>query len=279
MDLIDNTSTQDTRREELLRECARCLGSGSHLSARHELALRRWWDAEQVRSATLAEALGASAAWTHTIVEHRAHRHPFYDELAESADTPEFAEFLLENWAFPAFLPLVRRALEVQMCPEARAALLRNIHDEQIPTPHATLMRRLMTALKARVGDSVQPELGESLIDRTLIFYYGYFCDPWNLVGALYATEVMGRHRMVKMGAGLERLGFGAADLEFIRVHIVCDDDHANDWMRGVVVPSLAVNPMLRARLAQGIAACLSTSARYLDDLMRRAERRRGQPR
>jgi hypothetical protein len=189
----------------------------------------------------------------------------------------EFAEFLLENWAFPAFLPLVERALEVQICEQARAALLRNIHDEQIPTPHATLMRRLVTALKARAGDGLQLELGETLIDRTLIFYYGYFCDPWNLIGALYATEVMGRHRMLKMGAGLERLGFTASDLEFIQVHIACDDNHASDWMEGVLAPSLAANPTLRAPIAQGIAACLSSSGRYLDDLGRRSARRRAQ--
>ena len=86
----------------------------------------------------------------------------------------------------------------------------------------------------------------------------------------------MGRHRMLKMGAGLERLGFDAADLEFIRVHVVCDDDHATDWMQGVIAPSLAASPMLRAPLSDGIAACLSTSVRYLDDLARRAERRHG---
>jgi heme oxygenase-like protein len=276
MDLI--TDTQGILREDLLRACARCLASESYLNEPQQLALREWWETERVRSRTYATTLSArpEAEWTGSIDEHRAHRHPFYDELAATADAQQFAEFLLENWAFPAFLPLVERALEVQICARARAALTRNIQDEQVPTPHATLMRRLVTALKARVGDGARLELGDSLIDRTLIFYYGYFCDPWNLVGALYATEVMGRHRMVKMGQGLERLGFGSHDLEFIRVHIVCDDGHADDWMQGVIAPSLAANPTLRAALAQGIAACLETSGRYLDDLSERAERRRG---
>lgn len=262
--------------EQLLRTCAQRLVSRSPLEGHEQRALRHWRETYRGRSGTLAEILDieAEAQWSRVILEHRAHRHPFYEVLAESADLHEFAGFLLENWAFPAFLPLVERALAVQIRPEARAALLRNIHDEQIPTPHATLARRLMTAVKTRAGDSVRVELGESLINRTLIFYYGYFCDPWNLVGSLYATEVMGRYRMIKMGAGLARLGFSEDELEFIRVHIDCDDNHASDWMDGVVAPTLAADSALRAPIAEGIATCLSTSACYLDELMQRSERR-----
>ena len=81
----------------------------------------------------------------------------------------------------------------------------------------------------------------------------------------------MGQYRMIKMGVGLERLGFSPADLEFIRVHISCDEDHAQEWGDSVIVPSVRLNPALRIPIAEGIAACLETSARYLDDLSERA--------
>jgi hypothetical protein len=42
---------------------------------------------------------------------------------------------MLENRKFPMFLPLAQRALKAQICDEARAALQRNIDDEQLPVP------------------------------------------------------------------------------------------------------------------------------------------------
>src|SRR5207249_2989983 len=104
-----------------------------------------------------------------------------------------------------------------------------------------------------------------------LVFYYGYFCDPWHLAGSLYATEVMAHYRMSQMGAGLERLQFDPADLEFIRVHVDCDEGHASDWSEGVIGPSIRLDPRLRVPIAEGIASCLETSARYLDACESRA--------
>ena len=261
--------------EELLHACVR--GMGSQLSSRDEAALRRWWTIQQRRSHLLATELLAQRepAWTDALLQHRAHRHAFFDELAERADAREFARFLLENWALPPFLRLVERAMHAQICDVSRAALMRNIRDELLPTAHAELMRTLMVAIKERAGPGLSLDLGQSLIDRTLIFYYGYYCDAWNLVGSLFATEMMGHHRMLKMGAGLTRLGFQPSELEFIRVHIECDEGHARDWMESVLLPSIRINSELRAPIAAGIATCLVTSARYLDDLSRRALRRR----
>jgi heme oxygenase-like protein len=261
--------------EALLRACVR--GMGLQLSAVEKSALHRWWTAQQRRAAPLVTELLAQSesAWIVAVLQHRAHRHAFYEELAERADIVEFARFLLENWALPPFLTLVERALQVQICDVSRTALLHNIRDELLPKPHAELMRNLMTAIKERAGPGVSLDLGHSLVDRTLIFYYGYYCDPWNLVGSLFATEMMGQHRMTRMGAGLTRLGFQPSELEFIRVHMECDEGHARDWMESVLIPSIRANPELRAPIAAGIAACLVTSGHYLDDLSRRALRRR----
>ena len=107
------------------------------------------------------------------------------------------------------------------------------------------------------------------------VFYYGYYCDPWHLVGSLYATEAMGTHRMAHMGRGLTRLGVGPEDLEYIRIHLLCDEGHARDWYEEVIAPSIRQNAALRLPIAEGIASCLESSVRYLDDLSRRADERR----
>ena len=256
---------------DLLKTCQQRITT--HPDAEEERTLRLWWNGQRDRSSPLATALieQSEDGWTSTILEHRAHRHSWYDYLAHEASVQEFAGFILENSPLPAFLPLVERTLAAQICDDSRAAILRNIEDEQKPVPHAELMRRLVLALKARAGEGLQLESFPTLADRILVFYYGYYCDPWHLAGSLYATEVMAHHRMVKMGAGLERLQFDSKDLEFIRVHVVCDESHASDWSEGVIAPSIQLDPGLRVPVAEGIAACLETSARYLDDCKRRA--------
>ncbi len=251
---------------DLLKACEARLGSQP--DAEEERALRHWWDVQKERSRSLATALIGQdeGEWTGTIVEHRAHRHPWYDYLALRATVEEFATFILENSPLPAFLPLVERTLAAQICEQGRAAVLRNIEDEMVPVPHADLMRRLVAALKTRAGDGLRLERFPSLVNRILVFYYGYYCDPWGLAGSLYATEAMAHHRMTQMGKGLERLGFDNEDREFIRVHVECDEGHASDWSEGVIAPSIRLERGLRVPISEGIAACLESSTRYLDD-------------
>lgn len=255
----------------LLQTCTRRLGS--RLDADDEAALRRWWDRIRPHAVPLAGFLCGQPddEWGTIIEAHRAHRHPWYEQLAEEVSIRQFAAFLLENSAFPAFLHLLESTLAAQVCDQGRGAVLRNIADEQIPVPHADLMRRLITAVSFKAGDGVVLDVYPALVDRTLAFYYGYYCDPWHLVGSLYATEVMAYHRVTRMGRGLERLGLTAADLVFIRIHSVCDEDHAREWNVDVIGPSVRVDPSLRPRIAEGIAACLETSAAYLDYLSERA--------
>ena len=255
---------------DLLQVCQQCMGS--QLDEQCRRALDAWWHEERERSSPCIETILARSDtdWTRDIHEHRAYRHAWYDELADRVSVQEYAMFMLENRAFPAFLLLVEKTLHAQICDRGRAAVRRNIDDEQVPAPHADLMRRLMRAIKARAGD-VPLASYPSLVDRTLVFYYGYFCDPWHLVGSLCAMEVLANYRMTKMDTGLRRLGFDPADLAFIRVHLDCDESHAREWTDDVIVPSVRESPQLRKPIAEGIAACLETSARYLDDLCARA--------
>lgn len=256
-------------RADLLHICVQRVGS--QLDDKDERALKTWWQEERERSVPVAEAILArpDADWEGAIFEHPAHRHAWYDALAEKVSIAEYATFLLENNAFPSFLAMVERTLQAQVCDRGRAAVQRNIDDEQVPVPHAELMRRLMQAVKAKAGD-VSLESYPSLIDRTLVFYYGYYCDPWHLVGSLCAMEMLAVDRMTKMGAGLQRLGFDPADLEYISVHLECDDGHAREWIEDVIIPSVEQDPRLRRPVAEGIASCLATSERYLDDLCAR---------
>jgi hypothetical protein len=241
-----------------------------------ETALRGWWKLERGRADPLVEALMSrrSTEWAEAILEHRAHRHPWYGALATEVTLEEFATFMLENRRFPMFLPLARRALNAQICDEARAALTRNIHDEQVPVPHAELMGRVMGALQTRVGEGLRLDVYPSLVNRTLVFYYGYYLDAWCLIGSLYVTEAVAFHRLQGMNIGLKRLGLNAREREFFRIHMTCDEDHARDWSDAVIGPTLDLDPSLRIRIAEGIAVCLETSARYLDGQVQRLNER-----
>lgn len=260
---------------KLLRSCVACMHSG--LDPRDARALRQRAKTIDARAATVTASLLAQpeTQWEDVVQGHRAHRHAWHDELAERATIDDFAAFLLENWAFPAFLPLLHRARVAQIVEGGRDAIDRNIADEQTPVPHADLMRRLVLAVKAKAGAEPQLATHPSLIDRTVVFYQGHYGDPWYLVGALYATEALARYRVTRMGSGLRRLGLAAIDLEFIRIHSECDDDHARDWREGVIAGTVAARPELRTPIAQGVAACLETSAVYFDELLARSQRAR----
>lgn len=255
---------------ELLDRCAAAMQSGQ-LDQGDEAALRQWWRPQRVRAGDLVQAFAAQPVqrWTDLILSHRSHGHQWYGVLARDASVDEFATFMLENRGFPAFLPMVERAMPAQLCDEARAALQRNIDDEQLPVPHAELMRRLMGALKARAGELRFPGHA-SRIDRTLTFHYGYHLDIWSMIGSLYVTEVMALHRLDAMGRGLARLGLTPHELEFVHVHMGCDEEHGRDWSEGVIAPTLKLRPDLLEPIAAGIAVSLETSALHLDHLVQR---------
>ncbi|MFL9872330.1 iron-containing redox enzyme family protein [Paraburkholderia megapolitana] len=260
----------------LLQRCAEGMTDGRLADADMQ-SLRHWWKPQRERAAELVELFAGLPieAWSDAILAHRSHRHPWYDWLATKVTLREFAAFMLENRYFPSFLLLVERVKEAQICDVARAALQRNIDDERLPVPHADLMRRLMLALKAKAGDGLVLDSYPSLADRTLILYYGYYCDPWCLVGALFMIETMALHRMQKMNEGLRRLGLNEHELEFVSIHLTCDEHHAREWSECVIQPSVELEPQRRVAIAEGIAVALETMDRYLDDLVTRAASQR----
>ena len=260
--------------EGLLAACADRLEDLEHRELRGDLM--RWYaspDGRCVDGVRLADALMESPdgrSWEETIQEHRAHRHPWYDVLAHELDAQGWSEFLWENTAFPGFIPLLERLREVQLLERGRAAIDRNLADEHVPAPHRELMQRLMLAVRAAAPREPGLRTLPSNLRRTLVFYYGFVCDPWHLVGSLFATESMAVHRIERMGVGLRRIGLDDHALEFIEVHSGCDEHHAQEWMDEVIRPTVRHRPRLSRSIATGIADCLTTSAQYLDDLCER---------
>jgi hypothetical protein len=256
----------------LLERCAANLKEG-RVDALDRTLLRRWNAGLEHETDPLAARLSATGPedWDTAVTAHEAHRHYWYDFVEDEITIDEMAEFLLENRNYPSFLALLERIRDAQVLDDARAAIDENIVDEQRPEPHAELMRRLMLAVKRRARPDLALAQAPVLVDRTLVFYYGYFCDPWHLVGSVFATESLGTRRVICMGRGLERLGLSAHERMFTTIHAECDDHHAGDWLERVILPSIAFDERVRPRIAAGVAACLATSHAYLDYLSDRA--------
>jgi Iron-containing redox enzyme len=254
---------------DLLKRCAENLAVGQ-LGTEDLDLLEEWNSSVKCRSSLLTERfLGTPPAdWEGLITEHDAHRHAWYDLIRSELTIDEVAAFLLENNHYPAFLRLLEKIAEVQTCDDAVAAIAENIADEHRPEPHSQLMGRLMRAVQARARHDLALAEYPSLIDRTLVFYYGYYCNPWHLVGSVFATERMGTRRVACMDAGLRRLGLSDDELAFTTIHSQCDDHHASDWLKRVIVPSIVSDPDLRPCIAEGIASCLSASNEYLTSLL-----------
>jgi hypothetical protein len=155
--------------------------------------------------------------------------------------------------------------LQAQICGQARAVLQRRVDDAQL-LPQAELIAGVLDAVTARVGEAVLLEVYPSLVNRTLVFYYGYYLNVWALVGALFVTEVVCPHRAQRLHLGLRRLGLDARALAEVRhVHAHGLDDRAREWSDGVIGATLRVDSSARRSIVDGIAVCLETSAQYLD--------------
>ena len=254
---------------DLLKRCAESLAVGP-LGTEDLDLLEEWNSSVKCRSSLLTKRFLETPPpdWEGLITGHDAHRHAWYDLLSDELTIDEVAAFLLENKHYPAFLLLLEKIAEVQTCDEAVAAIAENIADEHRPEPHSQLMRRLMGAVQARARHDLALAEYPSLIDRMLVLYYGYYCNPWHLVGSVFATERMGTRRVACMDAGLRRLGLSEHELAFTTIHSQCDDHHASDWLKRVIVPSIVADSNLRLCIAEGIASCLSTSNDYLTSLL-----------
>jgi hypothetical protein len=255
----------------LLQRCAEKLAV-EQLGADDLDLLEQWRGRVTQRSARAIEQFVAAplADWEGLITRHAAYRHAWYDYFSDDITIDEAAVFLLENRSFPAFLRLLEKIGEVQICSEAVAAIAENIADEHEPEPHAELMRRLMQAVRGRARHDLALVQHPTLVDRTLVFYYGYYCNPWHLVGSVFATERMGTRRVVCMDQGLRRLGLTSHELAFTTIHSQCDDHHASDWLERVIIPSVVLQPGLRRPIAEGVATCLVTSNEYLTYVLTR---------
>ncbi|MBB3060607.1 iron-containing redox enzyme family protein [Microbulbifer rhizosphaerae] len=269
-----NLSVDITQSTELLKTCAEQLGSS--LPTEFAEILIRWRQQTfTAPSPFLKELLATNPIqWDKSIAAHRAHSHPWYDFISSTIDIDNMASFLLENKYYPTFIALLEKILDIQFTDDAVSAVQENIDDEFEPEPHANLMRKMMMAVKKRAAEPIRLDDYPALNDRTLIFYYGYYLEPWHLVGSLFATEQMGTHRVICMKTGLERMGLSADELEFTTVHSECDEHHADDWLQRVIMPSIEARPELLNRIAAGIAECLDTSALYLDYVHERAQLR-----
>ena len=255
--------------EQLLKRCAENQQAASLAEA--DIADLRRWNSdidESSRQLTVQLLLSPMTDWENIITEHQAHQHPWYDYVADQATINDMARFLLENSDYPVFLNLLKAIQQVQFTADGAAAVSENIVDEHQPEPHAELMRRMMQAVKSRASNSLYLGSYPSLINRTLVFYYGYYCEPWHLVGSVFATERMGTRRVICMDRGLRRLGLSDHDLAFTIIHSECDEHHAADGLERVSMPSVKRQHDLKANIARGIASCLQTSKQYLDDVL-----------
>ncbi len=265
--IIDTSMSTD-----LLKICSQKMGAT--LPQTYEQTLQQWHKQTFKTPSLFQKKLLATepAEWDWMISNHKANTHEWYDYIGDAIDIDTMASFLLENAYYPTFLDMLQKIRDAQFIDEAINAVQENIDDEFEPEPHANLMRKLMLAIKSRATEPIKLDAYPAINDRTLVFYYGYYLQPWHLVGSVFATEQMGTRRVICMKKGLERLGLTPEELAFTTVHAECDEHHADDWLQRVIIPGIKARPELRTMIVSGIAECLETSVIYLDYLLDRAQ-------
>src|SRR5882757_7656715 len=101
----------------LLERCAEHLKNGVRDTADEGL-LRQWNARIEPPVAALVSRLLAMPPhqWDAAIQSHAAHHHPWYDFVRDRIGADDMAAFLLENRYYPAFLVLLQKIRDVQVC-------------------------------------------------------------------------------------------------------------------------------------------------------------------
>lgn len=259
----------------LLETCAECVAWGQLPDPGREI-LCAWRETIGAPFAHWAECflqLPASA-WASTIERDAAYTHPWHAFLAHLSPREQLIDFLQEMERFPDLRVLLPLPLEVELSESGRCSVLRS-------REHDAPQARDPRAGRAARGPSL---LSLPLAESLAVVYYGYYCDPWHLVGSAFAASRLAPMRAASLESAIERIASealaGPGLRSAVRTLALLDvrlGFAEVDWLEDIIGPAIELDPRVRRSVGLGIAAELRTTHRLLDAwLLKACERASG---
>jgi hypothetical protein len=205
------------------------------------------------------------------VLSHHSNNHEWYDLIGNRISIDDLSSFIFEESQMPSFIPLLEKLVNCIESDEIKNVVKSNIKDENFPKLHCDLFKKM--AQDIFFVKTPKPLLDKYLSDTNLVFYYGYFIDPFFLIGALYATESMVPNRAKNVLNALKRFGFSDETLTFMEIPGLVDEKHSKEWLSEVIEPIYKLFPDKVKNIQDGIYYRLDTSEKYLNRLYKQARK------
>ncbi len=229
--------------------------------------LSRYNFTQEVNEVALVEA---------ALKRHNVYHHHLFDYLALEANEHEFKQFILNESVLNIdFFDYLALAL-IGVSDQTRAEIMANLWDEagqgNIQRFHTVLFRKLLRDLDLTYRrDMVIANMSwQGLAGINLFSYLARY--PFNKIkyfGLLAATEMLDPDHYIKFMQGMNRVFKDKKiDCTYYLEHQTIDIQHANGWLKNVVIPELAKNPNKIADFWLGFYMRLDSVHRYYDYLL-----------
>lgn len=208
--------------------------------------------------------------------DHPVLNHAIFDYFCYEADLHDLKKFILSeailNFEFFDYLTLALIGASSQ----AKAEIMSNLWDEagrgNLQKFHTTLFGNLLRdlGLKYQRTELLKALSWEALAGINLFSYCSiYPAHKMIYFGLLAATEMLDPTHYRKLIQGMERVFSGyAVDYSYYLEHEVIDIEHANGWLRKVILPELEKEPHRAQDFWLGFYLRLDSAKRYYDRLL-----------
>ncbi len=185
--------------------------------------------------------------------------------LETTASLEDMRWFLTQEAAGEAGFDDLVALTQIKLPPRPKLELARNYWDEMgrgnIKGMHGPLLTTLIDTLQ--IEPVIDETAWESLALANLMLglatsrRYAY-----HSVGALGAVELTSPGRVVKVAAGLRRLGFSDRERRYFDLHAVLDVKHSESWNAEALIPLIESDPNLAVPIAEGALMRLTAGER-----------------
>ncbi|MDC0719072.1 iron-containing redox enzyme family protein [Nannocystis bainbridge] len=218
---------------------------------------------------------GAFRRWlTRLIHAHPAYKHPYYtDFLAQRAGLADLRRFFVDESTIDARLDDILALLQLGTSGGVKLEIGRNFWDEigngTLAATHTVLFTQALADVGIDEADLDGAASLESLVCGNLSVLLALHRRHFHKAIGYYAvTEYLVPDRFQHIVTGWRRNGLSEQGLEYHRLHIRMDAQHASGWLNQVISP-LVEAPDVRRPVAIGALYRLETSHRYLEGLAR----------
>lgn len=199
--------------------------------------------------------------------------HPFYTHfLSEEATATDVKYYLIQETNLDPKFDDILAFMQIGLPVGQKLELAKNYFDEMGNGVEADVHSRMFaqTLRAAGVDDS---DMSSAMLLQSIVSGNVSSClalsrrHYFKAVGYFGVTEYLAPRRFKHVIKAWERNNMPAHGIEYHKLHVYIDTEHANGWFNNVVVPLVDQDPRIGREIAIGALIRINSSARYLDEL------------